>query len=151
MEKRLDFWAQTMKRVLLGAETNDEEFNAVCSWNSEQEKQQVNSLQNNFENLWNQRNTSTRLFDLPEAIKLELLKIRPKSNIEYQDLLKDVLDDIEKHQKNKDTQSITDEPIKEKDLHDYQKSAIEKWTENNFREFFPWQLALEKPSLPLDA
>ena len=116
--------------------TNDEEFNAVCSWNSEQEKQQVNSLQNNFENLWNQRNTSTRLFDLPEAIKLELLKIRPKSNIEYQDLLKDVLDDIEKHQKNKDTQSIPDEPIKEKDLHDYQKSAIKKWTENNYRGIF---------------
>ena len=116
---------------------NDEEFNAVCSWKDENEKQKVESYQTNFENLWNQKNTTTRLFDLPEAIRQKLLQISPRSTIEEQDTIKDVLDDIDKRQKNKDKES-PDKEISNSgiDLHSYQKEAIDNWVENNFRGIF---------------
>lgn len=116
-------------------DVNDEEFTAICSWNSEQEKKQAASLQQNFENLWNQNNTNTRLFDLPDAIKNELLKISPKSTIEYQDVILKIHTEINIRKKNIVNESSISEN-KKPDLFDYQKIAIEKWLENNHRGIF---------------
>ncbi|MBT4326701.1 MAG: DEAD/DEAH box helicase family protein, partial [Candidatus Nitrosopelagicus sp.] len=116
---------------------NDEEFVAVCSWNSEQEKQQAKQIQKAFEDLWNQNNTSGRLFDLPEAVKQELLKISPKSTIEYQDTIKKVLEEIENHSNDKDEEAAIEEIPKEaKGLRPYQDEAISNWMENNSRGIF---------------
>ena len=123
-----------------GMNVNDEAFNAICSWHTKNSRKQVEQYQTSFENLWNQKNTATRIFDLPDAIRKGLLKISPKSNMEYQKVLKDVYDDIDNIKKNSDESSFVDEPDNEtdkpKDLYDYQKSAIDKWMENNCRGIF---------------
>ena len=116
---------------------NSEEFVAVCSWNSEQEKQQAKIIQKAFEDLWNQKNPTVRLFDLPEAVKQKLLKISPKSTIEYQDTIKEILVDIEEHSKIKDKNIVIEEtPKDKKDLRDYQKDAINNWMENDSKGIF---------------
>jgi superfamily II DNA or RNA helicase len=118
-------------------DVNDEEFVAVCSWNSEQDKQQAKQIQKGFENLWNENNTAVRLFDLPEAVKQKLLKISPKSTIEYQDTIKKVLEDIEKHNNDKDEESVSEKiPKEEEGLRPYQNEAIHNWMENNSRGIF---------------
>jgi len=118
-------------------DVNDEEFVAVCSWNSEQDKQQAKQIQKGFENLWNENNTTVRLFDLPEAVKQKLLKISPKSTIEYQDTIKKVLEDIEKHNNDKDEESVSAQiPKEEEGLRPYQNEAIHNWMENNSRGIF---------------
>ena len=121
--------------TISGWEINTENFHAFCSWRDETNQQAIKDNQAKFDRFWADKEPNVKIVDIPTAVKEHLFKISPKSNIEYQDTLKKVHDRI---LKKKEDSAVITEPIEstEKGLRDYQKEAIEKWIENNYRGIF---------------
>ena len=107
---------------------NIENFKAFCSWRGGTDKQAVDDDVSSFNDLWDGRETKVHVYDLPKAVKEKLLEIRPKSDIEFKEVLERVCK----------TLGIESKEIEnEKDgLRDYQKDAREQWIKNNMRGIF---------------
>jgi ERCC4-related helicase len=59
---------------------NRESFHVHCSWLGGREQQHVQDEIDAFAKLWEDRTTSTRVFDFPEAVKQRLLDFLPASD-----------------------------------------------------------------------
>ena len=106
-----------------GWTSNIEKFKISTNWNDESDKKRIDLDIKTFEKFWNDESKRTRVIELPDAIKNELMKIRPKSTKEFYDI-------IERLEKN-----LT--KIKKKvDLRDYQQDAIQAWKDNNYHGIF---------------
>lgn len=108
---------------------NTENFVVFCNWRDDTNKQGIKDIKNDFEDIWNGKATHVRIFDLPTAVKNHLLKISPKSTIEFQDTFKKIHELInpEKKEEGKEVKP---------DLRQYQKDAIDNWMENGSRGIF---------------
>ena len=128
---------------------NKEQFDVYRSWGDDTNNQGISSKQKNFNNLWSGNQRSVKTFDLPEAIRNQLLQVRPKSNEELEETIKKVKSILEtKTKKDSSSELISDEknieePKREEEifkevikLRDYQENAREKWLENNFCGLF---------------
>jgi superfamily II DNA or RNA helicase len=109
---------------------NTENFVVFCSWRDETNKQGIRDIKNDFEDIWNQKAANVKIFDLPTAVKNHLLKISPKSTIEFQDTFKKVCELIE----------IKDSEIVQKtkgiELREFQIQAIQSWIDNDYKGIF---------------
>ncbi len=95
---------------------NIEEFKVFRGWIDEEEAYLKRDIIK-FSDYWNNCINSFSVIDLPEALEKELLKIRPENEIDLKAIIKKIKDD---------------KPEK-RELHDFQKNAISKWKDNNFR------------------
>ena len=119
---------------------NTENLVVFCSWKDDTHKNGIKDIKNNFENIWNGKAARVRIFDLPTAVKNHLLKISPKSTIEFQNTFKKIheLINLEKKEEGKEIKEGEKAKNNEEDdeLRDYQNTAIANWKENNFRGIF---------------
>jgi len=113
----------------LGWHQNIESFSVFKSWTEDQTNQQgIIDNQRTFNDLWNNTEQGVHIVNLPEAVREEILKIRPKSNQELHETLRRIKQAIEKNgQKNR----FPVEPDAQIKLHSHQNDAIKKWNENN--------------------
>lgn len=95
---------------------NIEEFKVFRSWVDEEEDY-LNRDILKFSDYWNNNIKSFSVIDLPEALEKQLLKIRPENEIDFRAIIK----------------KITNETELRRELHDFQKEAILKWEENNYK------------------
>ena len=61
-----------------------ENFTVFRSWGDDTNNQGIIDNQRNFNDLWNNSNNKVRVYDLPQAVREHLLKIRPESNKELE-------------------------------------------------------------------
>jgi len=101
---------------------NIEEFKVFRSW-IKTESEYLNGDVDKFEKYWNNLSINFNVVDLPEVIKKQLFKVRPK----------------EKELKNIVKRLINYESKKKIILREYQKEAIFKWKHNNYRGI--WEMA----------
>lgn len=99
---------------------NVEEFKVFREWIQEEAGYLERDLLK-FSNYWNNEVNTFSVVDLPKALENKILKIRPKSEAEVKKL-------IEKIQIN--------EIAKKRELHAFQKEAISKWENNNYKGIF---------------
>ena len=97
---------------------NIEEFKVFRYWIPE-ERKYLQDDEDRFTKFWEGKASRALTLDLPEAVKRELIRIAPSDESE----LKEVLKIIEEKEKK----------AKKRELRDYQKTAIQKWIENNQR------------------
>jgi len=99
----------------LQATRNEETLNVFTSWDFGKEYFQIH--QKNFEEKWNGNNDTLKTYKIPEVAKHIIIRARTdKSFIQSS--------------KNKNESTL------KKPLRDYQKNAIEKWKENNYKGLF---------------
>ena len=106
---------------------NVESFRVFCSWIDGDYRDVVHD-QRYFNELWSNEYPRIPLVDLPQAVKEHLLKIRPKSDDEYNETVENVTKKIRKEIK--ETKKST------MGLRDYQKEAREAWFDNNCKGLF---------------
>ena len=99
---------------------NIEEFKVFRSWNEDEIKYFYADM-NSFERFWSKETKSTKIIDLPEAIKEKLIQIAPKSQKEFESVVM-----LVNSKQNKKTK--TPRP--------YQEAAVNKWEANNYRGIF---------------
>ncbi len=115
----------SVNETVSGWTKNIENFKVFCSWNDNTNKQAVEDDKKSFNNLWYGDEPNVRIYDLPTAIKAHLLKISPKSDVEFQETLDKVRKSIEyKAKPNVNSKEI---------LRDYQLEARENWVTNDYR------------------
>ena len=119
----------SVNETISGWTKNIENFKVFCSWKDETNRQAIEDDKKSFSDIWNEKESNIRIFDLPTAIKEHLLKISPKSDQEFQETLEKVRQSIG-HRKEK--QGISEET----GLRDYQIKARDNWIENNCRGLF---------------
>ena len=95
-----------------------EEIKVFKEWQKGQQEYVYEDVKE-FDKFWNNQAKKSQTYDLPDAIKYELIKIAPESI----DELKIV---------NSPTESISTKTVEKKELFDHQKIALEAWKENNF-------------------
>ncbi|MFM7293098.1 MAG: SNF2-related protein, partial [Planctomycetia bacterium] len=64
---------------LSGWEQNVESFHVYCSWETEKDLERVNEEQYQFDQLWYDLSPNVKTFDIPEAIKQQLLRYTPNT------------------------------------------------------------------------
>lgn len=100
---------------------NQESIRVNCSWQSELTSSFIDSEQNYFESLWNNREESVVVIDFPEAVEKELLNCYKRS-----ETLEAAIDNyISSH--------ITKG---KKTLYSYQEEAIRQFCENGYQHFY---------------
>ena len=104
---------------------NIENFKVFCSWNDETHVNAISHDQRTFNDLWSNNEEEISVYDLPNAVKEHLLKIRPKSTEEFEEILSKVQKIVRKS-KNKTRL----------ELFQYQKDARTAWINNNFQGMF---------------
>ena len=110
---------------------NKENFNVFKSWGNDTHSQGIVDNQKIFTNLWNGGDKEVEVFDLPQIVKEDLFKIRPKSNIELKETIEKIKKILNGELKDGDDEDIPDnKPIIE--LKDHQNIARNKWVENDF-------------------
>jgi ERCC4-related helicase len=62
-----------------GWQQNVESFHVFCSWQGERENERVAEEAFRFEQLWNNLTKNVRIFDIPDAIRNQLLRYAPTS------------------------------------------------------------------------
>lgn len=95
---------------------NVEEFKVFRGW----VKEEVEYLEKDlvkFSDYWNNNISSFSVINLPEALEKKFLKIRPKSENEFDDIVRKIK---------------IDQPNK-KNLYPFQKEAIANWRKNNYK------------------
>lgn len=105
--------------------SNPENFEVFCSWSGERDNVSIRNHQRWFNILWNNEQEEIDIFELPRAIEEHLLKIEPKSDEEFHDVMekvKEILGQASKKPK--------------MELYDYQKEACDAWLKNNNRGLF---------------
>lgn len=93
-----------------GWESNIESFHVYCSWEGERDLQRVNEEEYRFEQLWHDLAPSTKVFDIPTAVKNKLLRYTPKS-INFINNEQLIINDEDKIINNEDKLSLTEEEI----------------------------------------
>lgn len=86
---------------------NIEEFKVFCDWKRGQETY-GDSDAKKFEKFWSDNSVNTRIYNLPDAVKNELVKLAPKTKKEAADKIRTA-----------------------PSLRTYQRKAVDKWSENN--------------------
>lgn len=112
---------------------NYEIVDVFTSWN---DHERVSIKENAFNKLWNNNDASAMIFDFPTVVKNKLLSYR-KDSIDW---------DIDQKEFNTKHIDLTIEKLKRVTnspeipagitLHDYQKEAIENWSNNNYKGIF---------------
>jgi len=99
---------------------NNAESCSVCmSWSSESTFQDAMAEEKHFDVLWDNKNKKIRVYDIPEAIKLNLFALYKKSTSVDGAIIRQTL------------------PAPHaKELYDYQKQALNEFKKNNFCHFF---------------
>jgi SNF2 family DNA or RNA helicase len=64
---------------LAGWENNVESFHVYCDWEDQREFDRVQAEADRFEQLWQNQSPNVRIFDLPTAVKNNLLQYQPAS------------------------------------------------------------------------
>ena len=117
----------SINETISGWTKNIENFKAFCSWGDNTNKQGVDDDKKSFNNLWNGMESTVKIFDLPSAVKQHLLKICPKSDLEYQETLKKIRQEIGYE---------TEPDVTTGKLRPYQSKAREKWVKNGYKGLF---------------
>lgn len=86
---------------------NIEEFKVFCDWKHGQETY-GDSDAKKFEKFWSDNSINTRIYDLPDAVKNQLIKLAPKTKKEIVDKIRTI-----------------------PSLRTYQREAVDRWSENN--------------------
>lgn len=128
----------------MGWYENIENFSVFRSWGDDTNSQGVVDNQRDFNDLWNDNNEEVRIYNLPQAVKEHLLKIRPESDKEVEETIQKVRELV----RNKPIKNIPEPPSHEKaakiELREYQVTAIDKWIKNNFCGLLEHATALGK-------
>ena len=74
----------------MGWYENIENFSVFRSWGDDTNSQGVVDNQRDFNDLWNDNNEEVRIYNLPQAVKEHLLKIRPESDKEVEETIQKV-------------------------------------------------------------
>ena len=101
---------------------NIEKFKVSISWNDDSDRDRISADVKTFNKFWNNEAKRTTVIDLPTAIKDELLKVRPKSTVEFNEIVSRLKETLPKR--------------KTLRLRSYQKKAVDKLEEQNFNGFF---------------
>lgn len=115
-----------------GYNLNDEDFEVFCSWKSDESEQRCSIKDLKFELVWNGISKGLITIPFPEVIKNKLLTYKKEISSSFTEIdtkFKEYL--LAKKNKPK-----TPEIAEGISLHDYQKEAIEKWAELNYRGIF---------------
>ena len=115
-----------------GYNLNDEDFEVFCSWKSDESEQRCSIIDLRFEIVWNGVQKGLITIPFPEVIKNKLLTYKKEISSSFTEIdtkFKEYL--LAKKNKPK-----TPEIAEGISLHDYQKEAIEKWVELNYRGIF---------------
>ena len=102
---------------------NIEKFKIAKTWSDESDKKRVELDVKTFEKFWNNQGKRTMVIDLPEAVKNELIKVRPKSTAEFNEIIKRLEKNLTLN-------------VKKSFLRDYQQRAIDAWRKNNSQGIF---------------
>lgn len=116
---------------------NYETIDVYCSWLDVENR--ASSKNYAFENIWNGKDTTLKLFEFPQ-LKDEIVKRYKKAEAKFDMDEKEVVyvipePDIYEVQEPSVIPNIPQMPNWLK-LHDYQKAAIDKWAEQNYRGIF---------------
>ena len=103
---------------------NDEEFKVFKAWTGAREYFESDKIK--FDEYWNNKREKTKVFNLPEAIKLKLISYSKNFNIESLSL----------KEYNKRYLSNTANKDVDIPLFHYQAEALKKWKGNNYRLLF---------------
>jgi len=101
---------------------NIEKFKVSTSWNDDSDRQRISVDVKTFNKFWNNEAQRTVVIDLPTAIKDELLKVRPKSTEEFNEILSRLKKALPKRNTLR--------------LRAYQKNAIDELEKADFNGFF---------------
>jgi len=96
-----------------------EEIKIFKEWLSGQQEYVYEDLKE-FDKFWNNKATKSKTFDIPFAIKNELIKIAPKN-----------LDELNISYAKKP--NISTKIVEKKELREHQKMALDAWENNNFK------------------
>ena len=114
-----------------GWKGNIERFKISTSWKNDVDKERVEMDIQTFKKFWDNEGKRTKVIKLPEAVKKEFMKIRPKSTEEY----------------NKIIQRLENELILKSEkytLRNYQQDAVKSWIENKNKGIFEMATATGK-------
>lgn len=111
----------------MGWAYNSESFYVFCGWKSGQDEY-VAEIQSDFTLLWENKQKKTKVISFPEAVKLDLIRIAPKSEEEFINLLMET--EIEKPSGDSSANESSNSMIK---IRDYQYMAVSAWIENNYQ------------------
>ena len=101
---------------------NVEKFKVSTSWGDESDSKRISIDIKTFNKFWENRAQRTTVIDLPTAVKEELLKVRPSSTAEYNEVLIRLKKSLRRKKLFK--------------LRDYQTDAINEWEKNNCQGIF---------------
>jgi superfamily II DNA or RNA helicase len=121
-----------------GWKGNIERFKISTSWKNDIDNERVNMDIDTFEKFWKDEGKRTKVIKLPEAVKNELIKIRPKSTEEYNKIIGRLQKELISN-----TQKFT--------LRNYQQDAIKSWVENQYKGIFEMATASGKTFTALGA
>ena len=116
---------------------NVEEFKTFCEWNNaEAFKIDVDT----FRDFWNDRHPSLHTYDLPAAVRQNILKAKADSEAEYREILADLRRKVYGSCGGK----VDPDTQQEFDLYDYQKEAVEAWASRGHRGILEMPTAVGK-------
>ena len=116
---------------------NVEEFKAFCSWI---DKKCVDYDRSTFQEFWNNEHPSLRTYDLPTAVRENILKAKIESEEEYRALLDELRAQIMYGAVGLEN---ADKPQRF-GLYDYQKNAVEAWVLHGYRGILEMPTAVGK-------
>jgi len=98
---------------------NIEQFNVFCSWESGDNERIPNYIET-FKEFWEGKTRRAKIFSISDALKGDLIRIAPKSDVEFEKISKRIVEQLLKgsHRCN------------ELVLRDYQKTAVQNWFDN---------------------
>ena len=123
-------FAGSVNETWMGWNENIENFTVFCSWKeNDTDAQGIIDNQMDFNDLWNNNNSNICIFDLPQSVKEQLLKIRPKSDEELKKIIQKI-----KQRDQSNISKLSGKSSKSRiQLKNHQIQAIDKWIKNNCR------------------
>ena len=106
----------------MGWAGNIEEFKVFCSWI---DKKFVDLDVDTFTGFWDGAHADIQSFSLPQAVREKILSIRPGSDVEYRELLREL-------RKKLYGGGVCTKP-KKFELREYQKEAVDAWVSNGYQ------------------
>lgn len=111
-------------------------FESIDVYKSWEEPQRIKNKERDFELLWNNKTPMIEVIDFPKAVKEKILEYKKDRYILEKESCKTVEEKKEKYLLENGIELpkyINGKPFQ---LRDYQKQAIEKWIENNYKGLF---------------
>lgn len=115
---------------------NVEEFKVFCYW---KDRDAVDHDVDTFQRFWECRHYGLDTYDLPTAVKQNILKARPESDVEYRKILDELRRKL--YDKGRTTDGGKQDGFS---LYDYQKDAIEAWRSRGYRGILEMPTAVGK-------